>query len=476
MAADGLVLAGYRRVSRVGDRSETLISPEQQAARIEAYAAAHNLEVEMLEPELDVSGSRVDRPILGQILQGIEDGVYGGIIVATLDRLSRMAITDALKTIERVEAAGGRVVAVAENVDAGTPEGRLARNVFLSFAAMYRERTSESFQSSKENALRQGRWSHPKVPLGYKVTRVKDGGDGVLKVDKPAAKRVRKAFEMRAAGASFIKLSELLDRNPAGARQIIRNRVYLGELHYGSMPPNLEAHEPIVDEELWEAAQVQGARAPRNAKGEAVLLGGMVRCAGCQRVMRPGPRSYTCKVHYGAERCPAPTAITRFPLEERVEEAVLAYNRALWEVHVEEDSDALEGAAEQVAKAEAELDAFTRATQAAEVDERYFAEAMRERVLALEVARKHYESVRAVTTPVASGSLDEQWSGMSVEEKRHVLRAVVPCVWVKRGRAGDWSRVKIGRLPDPLPTPGKKVPVVPVDWDELVAEVSLPSV
>jgi hypothetical protein len=99
--------AGYTRVSRVGDRGDRLISPELQAARIRAFAVIRDLEVKILEPELDVSGGSkaLERPILSQALEGIEEGRYAGIIVAQLDRLSRMDITEALHTIRKIEAA-----------------------------------------------------------------------------------------------------------------------------------------------------------------------------------------------------------------------------------------------------------------------------------------------------------------------------------------------------------------------------------
>ncbi|MGH2955650.1 MAG: recombinase family protein, partial [Solirubrobacterales bacterium] len=112
------MLAGYIRVSRVGDRGERLISPELQAERIRTYAAARGLEVELLEPELDVSGGRLERPILSEILDGVEAGRFEGVIVAQLDRLSRLSLADAHKVIERIESAGGQVIAVAESFDA----------------------------------------------------------------------------------------------------------------------------------------------------------------------------------------------------------------------------------------------------------------------------------------------------------------------------------------------------------------------
>src|SRR5689334_10040401 len=137
--------AGYRRVSRVGDRGETLISPELQAERINAYAAARGLDVEMLPPELDVSGGKLERPILSQALQGVESGAYAGVVVAQLDRLSRLGIADAYKLLDRIEGMGGQLISVAENIDASTPEGRFSRGQFLLLANLEVDRHKTGF-------------------------------------------------------------------------------------------------------------------------------------------------------------------------------------------------------------------------------------------------------------------------------------------------------------------------------------------
>jgi DNA invertase Pin-like site-specific DNA recombinase len=196
-----LPFAGYTRVSRVGDRAERLISPDLQAERILGYAGGRGLEVELLEPELDVSGGRSERPVLGAAIDGIREGRYAGVIVAQLDRLSRMGIEDALKTIRMIEQdAGGQVIAVAENFDVSTPEGAMSREVMLSLANMQLKRYSLAFAAAKARAVAAGIWPAPKAPIGYKVTPRKQDGDGRLQRDPRAAPRVVRAFEARAAG------------------------------------------------------------------------------------------------------------------------------------------------------------------------------------------------------------------------------------------------------------------------------------
>src|SRR5215207_6098741 len=289
--------AGYTRVSRVGDRKDTLTSHTDQRKRIAGYAASRGLEVELLPEESDVSGGKIVRPILENALVGVEEGRFAGVIVAQIDRLSRMDLADALAVIRRVEGAGGQVIAVAENFDAGTPEGRLARNVFLSLAEMQLDRYKGQFARSKEQAVARGIWPCPVVPFGYRK-----GRDKHLAPHSRQLGRVVRGFEARAGGKSWRDVAAAMGVGVSAAQKIIKNRVYLGEIHYSGFV-NLEAHEPIVGRDLWEAAQRHQARPPRRGDVPPAMLSGLVLCAGCGGAMTPDVdqkphgayRTYRCR-------------------------------------------------------------------------------------------------------------------------------------------------------------------------------------
>jgi DNA invertase Pin-like site-specific DNA recombinase len=84
-------LDAYIRVSAVKGRGgESFISPHVQRERIEAWAHLHDRTLVWHEPELDVSGGRMDRPIFDQIMARIRAGESGGVVVvAKLDRFAR---------------------------------------------------------------------------------------------------------------------------------------------------------------------------------------------------------------------------------------------------------------------------------------------------------------------------------------------------------------------------------------------------
>ena len=69
----------YRRVSQVAGREgDGFQSPELQAKAIEAYAGIHGHAITPNPPELDVSGSKLKRPILDKIIVRIRNGESTG--------------------------------------------------------------------------------------------------------------------------------------------------------------------------------------------------------------------------------------------------------------------------------------------------------------------------------------------------------------------------------------------------------------
>lgn len=451
-----MLWAGYTRVSRVGDRADTLISPELQRNRIEAFAASKGIDVVMLDPELDVSGGKTDRPVLNDAIAGVGDGRYAGIVVAQLDRLSRLSLLDALTVIRRVEDAGGQVIAVAEDFDATTPEGNLSRNVMLSLADMQLKRYRAQFATVRQRTVEQGIWPATHVPLGYSCVRRKHGGDGKLVPDPKTAPIVVRAFEARAAGESWSAVGRILGRGLSGAAKIVSNRVYLGEIRAGEWT-KIDAHPALVGHELFAAAQIQHAR-PARGKHAPALLGGLTRCASCGFALTPGvsksSRDYRCMVRpTRRERCSARAFIAMHKLDDYVQAVVLAH-LARVDFSTSERDDEVRQAADDLARVEAELDAFQRATAVADVGAEHFASGLTQRVRAVEDARAQLARLRLASPPSAmNATLAEAWPDLSLDERRHVLRSCLSAVVVSPGSGPASERVRIVAAGFPVPGP-----------------------
>lgn len=448
---------GYTRVSRVGDRAERLISPEVQAERIKAYASSRGLTVHMLDPELDVSGGTVERPILSQAIAAIERGEAAGIIVAQLDRLSRMDITDALHTIRRIESAGAQVIAVAENFDVATAEGRMGRTVALAMGEMQLDRYKAQFREAKQRAVGRGVWPMPIVPAGYRR-----GEDRRLEPDPERAPLIVRAFEMRAGGASWAPIAELLGKGLTGARKVIINRVYLGEINLGEWR-NPAAHPPLVSRELWEAAQIVHPPPPRSTQPPA-LLAGLVRCASCGFKMSVSESIYRCRPVKAAGRCPAPAITSKLRLEELVSRTVEAHVASAT-VTATEATDALAAAKVELASAEDELALYQQATRVADVGVEHFSAGMRERTEEVERKRRAVAKAQLALPPP-----NVVPSSLSSERERHALRRSLGVVWVYKDRrrakvrivAAGFEPSEFGPIPwSDLDMPGEIRPLGP---------------
>lgn len=457
------MLAGYLRVSRVGDRAERLISPEEQEGIIREYCRAHGREVHIFAPELDVSGAKRERPILGEILAGCHSGRFEGVIVAWLDRLSRLGLADALGLIEEIEGAGAEVIAVRDNYDASTPEGELGRNVTLSIGRMQRRRSAERFAAAKVRAVEHGIWPLPIVPIGYRK------GPERRLVPSADAPRVRRAYERRLAGDPWRVIGEILGRGASGARRAIGNRVYLGEINYaGARNPN--AHRPLIDAATFEACQVSSPRKPRGQHNP--LLAGILRCARCRGLLsytvQTGRwRGYRCHGHRADGVCPERAMIAASVIEPYLQALVIEGLRSY--VFTERDRHGeIDRARVALAGAEAELDAYSQAVDASRLGVELVAEGLRSRAARIEEARQMLGEARRLR-PLESGFAAETFPSLSVEARRHLLGRL-GVVWVRKGRGPAPGRVRIsGAVPDDLPRPGLggRRPILPIVWEDI---------
>jgi site-specific DNA recombinase len=73
-----LRLDAYIRVSKVAGRSgESFISPEVQREHIESWAKLNGALLNWHEPELDVSGGPMRRPVFDQVMERVRRGETG---------------------------------------------------------------------------------------------------------------------------------------------------------------------------------------------------------------------------------------------------------------------------------------------------------------------------------------------------------------------------------------------------------------
>src|SRR5437016_414764 len=97
-------LAGYIRVSKVGDRQgEEFHSPEKQRAESVGRAKQLGCEIVRWYTDLDESGKEGHtRPELEAMMAAFDRGEFDGVIVAKLSRFGR-SVVDGLKLIKHID-------------------------------------------------------------------------------------------------------------------------------------------------------------------------------------------------------------------------------------------------------------------------------------------------------------------------------------------------------------------------------------
>src|SRR3954467_12700381 len=202
---------GYIRVSRVGDRGgESYISPDVQRRALESWAAERGIELVTHDPEENVSGATMDRPIFNAIMRRIRARESGGIVVYKLDRFARTLVGGLTTLNELTELSALFASATEPLFDFTTADGRIFLQMNLMMAEYFRERTKESWESSLTYAVSRGVHIAPGLPYGYR----KD--DSKRLVPDQAAPFVAAAYRRRTEGASYQAIADWLnDKAPA---------------------------------------------------------------------------------------------------------------------------------------------------------------------------------------------------------------------------------------------------------------------
>ena len=218
------------------------------------------------------SARSANRPELQKMLAYLkEDGGIDYVIVHKLDRLARNRADD-VEINRAFEEAGVRLVSTSENIDQ-TPGGMLLHGIMSSIAEFYsRNLANEVIKGMGEKARNGGTLG--KAPLGYINVRARDeNGREVrtVELDQQRAPLLRLAFSEYATGNWTVSQ---LAKHLAGlgldvpatpskpARPITKGRLhtllrhpyYKGVVQFqGVEYPG--KHEPLVDEETWQAVQ-----------------------------------------------------------------------------------------------------------------------------------------------------------------------------------------------------------------------------
>lgn len=430
---------GVVRVSQVGGREgDSFTSPDTQRERIAAWCDRDGLELVASVDELDVSGGTPlhERAGLRGAVEAVEAGDADVLVVSNFDRLVRsLRVQD--EVVSRVEAAGGRVVALDfGEVTNDTAAQWLSGTMIGAVSEYYRRSIKERSGEAQQRAIARGIAPWPHIVPGY------DRGPDRRLVTNGDADTMRRAFEMRADGARITDIREFLrahgvDRNSHRVSWLLGSRIYLGEIHFGSCEPNRAAHEAIVDADTF--ARVQNVRVPqgRKAKSEQLLARlGVLRCGTCNARMVIGSQRRATK-RYVFFRCPTEDCPRRVTIGAGIADSVVveAVRVALADVEgrasIQQNARDAEAALE---RAERDLKNGIR-NLAVLGDEPAVQAKLLELRAVRDDARAHVEQLGGQRAAVVLNGAND-WDRLSLDARRALIRATVERAVVGTGGRG----------------------------------------
>jgi len=331
------------------------------------------------------SGGNFERPGFQQMVRDAQDGLINLILVKDLSRLGRDYIGVGKYTDEVFPALGCRFIALMDDIDTD------GENDLMPFRSLLNDYHLKDLSRKIKSVLRakaqSGQYLAHFAPFGYR----KDPADHhKLIADEYAAGIVRRIFELRLQKHGYAKIASFLNgegvlapraycfhsqgkENPykstvlwhgTAVKNLLKNEIYLGHLIQhttGTLSYKNKkqidqpewnwiridnAHEPIIDQATWDAAQAVDLKKydPAQRKTpEPSLFSGLLVCADCGgKLMHNTAKqkrkngavvrysSYRCSTYYHTGRSVCSThSIYEISLKQIVLDAIKGHARRI---------------------------------------------------------------------------------------------------------------------------------------------------
>ena len=368
----------YVRLSQEDVREGESLSIENQKKMLTDYVskqAGWNL-VGIYEDD-GYSGTNFDRPGVRQLLDDAKSGKINLIICKDLSRFGRNYIEVGQYIDYIFPSFNIRFIALSDNVDT------LDRNstamdlmpIMNLFNEWHAANTSKKVRSVLAQNAKEGKYIASFAAYGYLKG---DDEKHTPVIDEPAAKVVRRIFELRATGITPTQIAKILNAegvpipsdyraqrlgkpNPykntfhywshVAVRNILGNPIYIGHLaqqkfttvsfkNHKSVRRGKDewviaenTHEPIISQELWDKCQEVDRCASHGKimkKGIVLPLNSMMFCPDCGAKMKLNGHAkkrdgsvnyfYVCGTY---SRCGASTCTTHYISQKQIEKIVL---------------------------------------------------------------------------------------------------------------------------------------------------------
>ena len=291
-------VAIYLRKSRFDEESETL---DEVLARHEKlltdYCERNHLIIEKVYKEV-VSGENIEnRPEVQKLLDDVSNGLYDGVVVIEIERLSRGNPADQFEILETFKDAKAKIYTLQKVYDFSSDND--IDEEYFEFGLFMSRREYKAIkrrmQRGYKQAQKEGYYCGAVCPYGY--DKVRDKGYVLVPNDKAdIVKTIFNKFVYEDYGirtiATYLNDNGILPLRSKTwykhtLNKLLSNKTYIGYIRQGDQYFEGK-HEPIIDENTFELAQIKLSKNEPRKPIKLCLrnpLAGLVYCEKCGSLM-----------------------------------------------------------------------------------------------------------------------------------------------------------------------------------------------
>lgn len=281
----------YARKSSEDDERQAM-SIESQIKEMNEMAIKDGYFIKEILRESHSAKMSGQRPVFSQLLTGIRNGMFTGILTWAPDRLSRNA-GDLGMLVDLMDQGKLVQIKTSSQVFSNNPNEKFLLMILCSQAKLENDQKGLNVKRGIRAKCEMG-WRPGMPPIGY-YNRAFNGVKDIIP-DPDRAPLIKEMFERVAKnGDSGRTIKRWLDevgmttRSGKGVAlsqiyQMLKNSFYFGEFEYpiGSANWYEGKHEPLISRELFEKVQIQLKTNPKSPWGEKIVIfKGLFKCGSC---------------------------------------------------------------------------------------------------------------------------------------------------------------------------------------------------
>ena len=323
----------YLRKSRNETELPLDVILNRHETQLKDYCQRNNLVIIETYKEIVSADTIENRPQMQALLNDVLDGLYYGVVVMDLDRLSRGNQLDQVEILETFKSTNTLIITPSKTYDLKAND---YDEDFFDFALFMSRREykliKRRLMRGRRQAIKEGYYIAPRCPFGYSKEKK---GRGFVLIPNENAKYVKEIFEKYASGTSAMVICKYLNTlgvttaqggvfDDERLKRILKNQTYIGKIN-SNVHSKLETydgrHEPLIDVALFDKVQERLAIKSTKQKVDKVLknpLATIIKCGKCGRTLQ-----YSKTYGYIYLVCPNVNCTTSSSRLEKVENRLL---------------------------------------------------------------------------------------------------------------------------------------------------------